>query len=339
MSVDALVYLKTLSRAPNGKRVTLPEKAILWWLADGHSYKPAEDNPDGTERAAWYKVSTLAAGNGVSQRRISEILQSLIRKQVIWREPRSRKDGSDTSNYWRFTVLDGDPTPEATVAEEKRRLRGEMAADRTNKLKHSKKLLANAFPQADPISTESPQPPAVEGRSLDRESLLYHTAEDRSRAVLDIAVPRRGGPQPSTAHDRSPRALSLSSSETTSDLPEENPAELSADLADAPAFCGNPGDRTELEMLWSRTVRKLRELRMLPNHMSQHLSNATYQRQSATNWLGNRWQVRVSVRDRAHVNFCQRYRSEIEKAMALAGYPPEKIALEFRVEQEASLPV
>jgi hypothetical protein len=339
MSIDALIYLKTLTRAPNGERVTLPEKAILWWLADGHSYKPAEDNPNGLERAAWYKVSTLAGGNGLSQRRTSEILQSLIRKRVIWREPRSRKDGSDTSNYWRFTVLDGDPTPEAIAAEEKRRLRGEMAAGKTNKLKHSRKVLVDVFPQSDPISTESQQSPAVTDRSLDCESLRYHTAEDRSLAVLEIAVSHRGGPRPSTAEDRSPRASSLSSTETTTDIREGDPSESSADLADVPAFCGNPAERAEIKMLWSKTVRKLEELRMLPNHMSQHLSNATFQRQSATNWLGNRWQVRVSVRDRAHVNFCERYRSEIEKAMELAGYPREKITLDFRVEQDASLPL
>lgn len=126
MSIVALQYVKDLTESPSGEEVTLREKGILWYLADFHN---------AAERAAWPSVSTIAKKNNIEERAVRYILKSCIVKGIIWRDEQLRPDGSQSSNLWRFTQIDGEPPTRALIAEEKRQILGRDAAQKANQIR------------------------------------------------------------------------------------------------------------------------------------------------------------------------------------------------------------
>ena len=54
------------------------------------------------------------------------------------REPRTETHGRQHSNYLRFTELDGQPSFQAQVIEQKLQMRGRQAAERSNALRHAR---------------------------------------------------------------------------------------------------------------------------------------------------------------------------------------------------------
>lgn len=130
MSIEALRYVKNLRESPTGEAVTLREKGILWYLADCHREE---------ERAAWPSVRLIAEVNNIEERTVRDILKECIRKRILWRDDRFRDNGSRTSNWWRFTVVDGDPPARVLIAEEQRQILGERAAGKANASKRARK--------------------------------------------------------------------------------------------------------------------------------------------------------------------------------------------------------
>lgn len=96
MSTRACAYVKTLTTASNGKKISRQEKAILWYLADCHNEK---------DNAAWPSVRVIAMANNLSERRVREITAGLEACGVIKRTQRLRPNGSVTSNYYSFPTL------------------------------------------------------------------------------------------------------------------------------------------------------------------------------------------------------------------------------------------
>lgn len=174
MSARAVNYVKPLMIAPNGEYLTLPEKIILLYLADSHNEQ---------ERAVWPFISTIArhmpgtssivdhatgelVHGCMSERRVRELIQSLVQKGVLWREPRQSIKGQQSSNRLHFVEIDGAAPAHMQVIEQKLQLRGQQCAARTNEIKRAK---ADAGGE---ISTESceqgcemPQGEGVEVRS------------------------------------------------------------------------------------------------------------------------------------------------------------------------------
>jgi hypothetical protein len=157
MSHKASAYVKTRVKARSGDRLTTAEKLLLWYVADCY-------NDD--QRAAWCSVRSISRDNGLSERRVREILNALVQKQELWREARFQDSGREQSNYWRFWELDGEPPSEVKVYEEKLRVRGEIAAGRANETKR-----ARGFPQDGcGEGCDSPQGTDAEDRILPCES-------------------------------------------------------------------------------------------------------------------------------------------------------------------------
>jgi hypothetical protein len=121
MSHAASNYVKKLMQSPTGDRITVQEKCVLWFIADSHNEE---------QSAAWPSVPNIAKYSGLSVSRTREIIRSLIDKKIIWRIQRDRDNGSQQSNYWKFTEIDGEPPTSELIAEEKRRLMGRMFRDR-----------------------------------------------------------------------------------------------------------------------------------------------------------------------------------------------------------------
>lgn len=135
-----MLYVKKLTKAPNGEEVTLVEKALLYYLADSHREE---------ERAAWPGVPLMASHNGISERRVREILASCVRKRIVWREPRTRENGSLQSNNWRFTVIDGEPPVAVLIDEERRQIKGRADAKKSNDVQRARR-------ESEKNSTETP---------------------------------------------------------------------------------------------------------------------------------------------------------------------------------------
>jgi hypothetical protein len=189
MSAAALKYVKKLITAPNGEIVKPIEKNLLWYIADGHN---DESN------AAWHSVGAIARDNNLSTRRVNEILAECIRKQVIWRQERLRETGSNQSNFWRFTEIDGPAPPEILIYEEKLRIRGEFAAARANGTKRARRFPQNGCEPgcessqgADARSRrggcESSQGEDANSRTLGCESSQGEDANSRRGRMRDLA--------------------------------------------------------------------------------------------------------------------------------------------------------
>jgi hypothetical protein len=153
MSGKALNYVKPLTSAPNGESLTIQEKAILLYLANSHNEE---------QRATWVGILTIAEHmpgqstlvdrktgeklvSRMSERRVRQIIASLVRKEVLWREPRTGTHGRQHSNFLRFTELDGQPSFQAKVIEQKLQMRGRQAADRSNALRHARNMRVGEF--------------------------------------------------------------------------------------------------------------------------------------------------------------------------------------------------
>jgi hypothetical protein len=129
VSSKALGYVKPKSVARNGEPLSLGEKLLFMCVADYYS---------DAQCSAWVGVPRLARENGLSERRVRELMGELIRKQEVWREPRfTDTSGKQTSNHWRISVFDGDPPPEVVKWEEQNRLMGEMLAAKRKAKKSS----------------------------------------------------------------------------------------------------------------------------------------------------------------------------------------------------------
>lgn len=96
MSWKASAYVKELITCPNGERITISEKVLLYTLADYHN---AERN------IAWPSVERLAELSLVSVRQAQRILQSLEDKRVISRD---RGNGRGNLSRYQFINLPGE---------------------------------------------------------------------------------------------------------------------------------------------------------------------------------------------------------------------------------------
>ncbi|MGO9433255.1 MAG: helix-turn-helix domain-containing protein [Terracidiphilus sp.] len=130
MSFQAINLVKTLTTTPGARRLTCSEKLLLWYLADCY-------NDD--KRAAWPSIARIARDCNLSERRVQQLLSGLVADGVLWREPRWRGDGSNSSNWWHFNALDGDPTFAAAIHEQTLQIRGEQAVAQAVRIKRIRK--------------------------------------------------------------------------------------------------------------------------------------------------------------------------------------------------------
>src|SRR5579864_3812210 len=102
MSFRALAIIKPMTKsARTGERITTSEKLILWYIGECYNDE---------QKAAWCGNRAMARDNGISIRRVNEITAELVRKEIIWREPRFHDtSGREMSNWWRFYEIDGEP--------------------------------------------------------------------------------------------------------------------------------------------------------------------------------------------------------------------------------------
>jgi hypothetical protein len=237
MSHAANLYVKKLRQAPNGDAVTSAEKAILWYLADSHNEE---------EAAAWPSIPTIALDNNLSVRRVQEILGDCIRKGIVWRDERRTSLGRMTSNYWRFTEIDGAQTFESKVAEEARQMRGQQIALETNAKKRERGEVVS-FPQNGAVPRcEVPHPDGAEDRTLPCEISHPHGAEDRT-LPCEISHPHGAEDRTPTVRDIAPESLI--------ELPHESPVSLYRTVIDpskespASGSCGNQELQTKIPQI------------------------------------------------------------------------------------------
>ena len=122
MSGKVCAFVKKLNKSPRTEEVlTTAEQLLLWYVADSYNDEA---------KAAWVGKKAMARDNGLSPRRVNQIVAELVRKEVIWREPRYHENGREQSNWLRFYEFDGEPPHRVKVWEEMHRVRGQLAADR-----------------------------------------------------------------------------------------------------------------------------------------------------------------------------------------------------------------
>ena len=94
VSHAAVAYVKNLSTASDGSKITAIEKAVLLQLADDHNEELG---------VAWPSLRHLARRCCLSERHTRKVISSLERKGVIRRIPCLRQsDGAQTSNNYSF---------------------------------------------------------------------------------------------------------------------------------------------------------------------------------------------------------------------------------------------
>jgi hypothetical protein len=233
MSLKAMYYVKKLRVAPNGDPITLGEKCLLWYLADAHNEERYAGVSSKEERrrikaseaevernAAWVSIGSIAKDNDISERRVREILAECIRKGIIWRDERLRDTGCNTSNFWRFNAIDGDPSGAALVAEHKRKIRGELAAKKANETKASAVAeTAETFAQnSGGLGCESSQGTDANIRMRGCESSQGEGAEVRTHGCESS--------QGEDAEVRSQRVRELASLELPVETPADTPLTL-----------------------------------------------------------------------------------------------------------------
>lgn len=136
MSHAANNYVKKLKASPSGEVISVQEKAILWYLADGHNEEFGG--------VAWPSVSTLASAHALSQRQIRRILSELERKEIIGRISRVRANGSCRSNAFFFVALGQDMEPESEQIRKKDKDQPKAKKTRLALLKRSGKAPKNS---------------------------------------------------------------------------------------------------------------------------------------------------------------------------------------------------
>jgi hypothetical protein len=126
VSAKALALVKPMTKsARTGEGLTTPEQLLLWYIADCYNDE---------QKAAWCGNRSLGRDNNLGIRRVNEITAELVRKEIIWREPRYHDvSGREMSNWWRFYELDGEPPQEVKLWEEKHRVRGELRSQKRKK--------------------------------------------------------------------------------------------------------------------------------------------------------------------------------------------------------------
>jgi hypothetical protein len=90
-------YVKKLKSAPGGEVITTTERALLWYLADGHNEEQGNFHFAG--------VATLAQHCGVGQRQMRRIIGSIEDKGIVARVYARRPNGSHTVNRYVFPAL------------------------------------------------------------------------------------------------------------------------------------------------------------------------------------------------------------------------------------------
>lgn len=236
MSLAAMLYVKKLTTAPNGEAVTLVEKAMLYYLADSHREE---------ERAAWPGVPLMASHNAVSERRVREILASCVRKRIVWREPRTRENGSLQSNNWRFTVIDGEPPVSVLIDEERRQIKGRADAKRSNAARRARLESENNSTNQALLGDESSQEAGAEVRTLPCGSSQGGDAEART---VGCGSSQGGGAEVRTVPCGSSQDLNYQLTST------ESPETLhltSSEAPDEPPVGENCG---KLEGLWTQLL-------------------------------------------------------------------------------------
>lgn len=97
MSHVANNYVKKLKSAPGGEVITTTERALLWYLADGHNEEQGNFHFAG--------VVTLAQYCGVGQRQMRRVIGSIENKGIVERVYAKRPNGSHTVNRYVFPAL------------------------------------------------------------------------------------------------------------------------------------------------------------------------------------------------------------------------------------------
>jgi hypothetical protein len=108
VSLKAINYTTELEKAPDGSKITGPEKAVLFNLANSHN--------EGIG-AAWPSMGKLAQkSGGISERNCRRIIAGLVRKGVLRRVEMCRAEsGGQTSNEYIFLALDSPKASAETV--------------------------------------------------------------------------------------------------------------------------------------------------------------------------------------------------------------------------------
>ena len=109
-----LAILQTI----RGLRASVSVKSVAFAL---HSYCGSKDY-------CWPSVKTLAASCGASPRTVQRAIKRLVECGLVYVEPRTRPNGSHTSNVYRFTL--SPPTDRLSPPEDKSNSKNENHAPR-----------------------------------------------------------------------------------------------------------------------------------------------------------------------------------------------------------------
>lgn len=107
MSWKATAYVKELTHAPNGQKLTTAEKLLLFVLADYH-------RADG-QGLCWPSLPRLAKESLLSRRHIVRVLKSLEDNGLISKGVSPKATSGETNNY-RLNALDGAPEASAILS-------------------------------------------------------------------------------------------------------------------------------------------------------------------------------------------------------------------------------
>jgi hypothetical protein len=97
VSFKATQYVKHLTTAPDGSRITPSEKGVLMQLADDHN----EDRG-----CAWPRITKLAPRCNMHEVHCRRLIRSLEKKGLLESTPDLRDNGGRTSNQYRFPAID-----------------------------------------------------------------------------------------------------------------------------------------------------------------------------------------------------------------------------------------
>lgn len=260
MSAKAVVSAKAKSVARNGERLTTGEQLLLLYIADCYNDE---------KRAAWCGVPRMARDNGLSHRRIQEIIGELVRKQEIWREPRYHDaTGREMSNWYRFYEFDGEPPTEVLIWEQQNRIRGELAKQRLSGVKNE-----GGNPQkACESGCESPQGAGAKFRVLAPEESHREGAKARVGTAQEFAP---GGCGSSHREDAGVRTQNFYLNNQY-ELPHEPPLEPKLNVPiEAPSAAAVEKD---FKNAWPLILTNMMKANLLSDQQFLDLSLDTYQR-------------------------------------------------------------
>jgi Helix-turn-helix domain len=184
VSHAANFYVKKLKTGVKGEPLTVSERAVLWYLADGHN----EEN-GGT---AWPSLATLAEHcGGLSVRSIRRLVSSLETKGVLQRLVRTRKNGSYQSSLYYFPALGYDEALLKACG----KVEGKAVKPVQKGVKKTPPTLTpvTGYPDATVRETMTP----VTGSTLtpvsSLETVIKHSLDETPEGIPSPPLPPKGG--------------------------------------------------------------------------------------------------------------------------------------------------